>query len=137
MFPVGSTNSTECVDVSITDDDDAVEGDETFTVTLMESENDVMLGNSETTVTIMDNEGYCKSHTIFRITANPILLSLPTVTTVSLPSMLSFGEDGGTVQVCAMLSITPSSATTANPVTVSLATGDATPSGTRSKELVH
>ena len=48
---------------------------------------------------------------------------------VILPPTLSFGEDGGTVQVCAMLSITPSSATTANAVTVTLATGDVTLSG--------
>ena len=57
-IPVGSPNSfMKCVDVSITDDTDAVEGDETFTVTLTESADDVTLGNSVTTVTIMDNEG--------------------------------------------------------------------------------
>ena len=63
MFPAGSTNSTmECVNVSITEDGDAVEGDETFTVTLIESDIGVMIDNSETIVTIMDNEGMTESH---------------------------------------------------------------------------
>ena len=41
--------------------------------------------------------------------------------TVSLPPALSFGEDAGTVEVCATLSITPD-ANTANAVTIMLAT---------------
>ena len=45
--------------------------------------NDVMLGNSETTVTIMDNEGTTNQGKLESY--NPILLCLPTVTTVSLP----------------------------------------------------
>ena len=57
-FSTGSTDSTtQCLNVTIEDDGDAVEGDETFTVTLMDSDDGVMLGNSETNVTILDNEG--------------------------------------------------------------------------------
>lgn len=57
-FPAGSVdNDTQCLNVSITDDDIAVEGDETFNVTLTESDDGVMTGDSMQIITIMDDEG--------------------------------------------------------------------------------
>ena len=51
MFPAGSINgSTQCIDITITDDD-VLEADETFIYT------DVT-GKYQDTVTITDNEGY-------------------------------------------------------------------------------
>ena len=57
-FPAGFMDGdmTQCLDVSI-DDDTALEGEETFTVTLTTSETYVMLGNDQTEVTISDNDG--------------------------------------------------------------------------------
>ena len=58
-FPTGSTNTDTgswCLTVNIANNDD-VDGDKTFTVTLTTADSDVMLGNSLTTVTIMDDEG--------------------------------------------------------------------------------
>ena len=55
-FPAGtSTGVMSCVDVSITDDS-AVEGDETFTVSLTSSSPIVTLGNDQVTITITDND---------------------------------------------------------------------------------
>ena len=55
-FPSGSTDSTPgCVNISITDDA-ALEGNQTFTVTLTTSDPDVLLGNNVTVVTIEDND---------------------------------------------------------------------------------
>ena len=59
-FPVGSLdNDTQCLNVSIIDDDTALEGDETFTVTLtlLTTGLGVTTGNTMTTITITDNEG--------------------------------------------------------------------------------
>ncbi len=53
---VFTTGSIRCVDISILDDN-ALEGDQTFTVTLSTSDPDVMLGNDVTTITIIDNDG--------------------------------------------------------------------------------
>ncbi len=65
-FPASASDSdmTQCLDVNITDDA-ALEGDETFTVTLTTSETYVMLGNNETEVTISDNDG--KIHTAYSV----------------------------------------------------------------------
>jgi hypothetical protein len=56
-FTSGSPDgATKCVDIRILDDD-ALEGEQTFTLTLTTSDPDVMLGNNVTTITIIDNEG--------------------------------------------------------------------------------
>ncbi len=57
-FSAGITNGNEqCLNVSILDDNDALEGNQMFTVALMESDDGVMLDNNMTTITITDNEG--------------------------------------------------------------------------------
>ncbi len=57
MFISGSAdNATRCVDFSILDDV-ALEGNQTFTVTLATADLDVMLGNGMTTIVIRDNDG--------------------------------------------------------------------------------
>ena len=57
-FLSGSTDSTsQCVNISVTDDA-ALEGNQTFTVTLTTSDPDVLLlGNDMTVITIEDNDG--------------------------------------------------------------------------------
>ena len=56
-FPEGSMDGdTRCINVSITDDM-ALEGDETFTVTLTVSSGDIIKENNMTTIIIIDNEG--------------------------------------------------------------------------------
>ncbi len=53
-FSSGASDSdTECMNVTIMDDD-ALEADETFSVTLTTSDDDVNVVNSMTTVTITD-----------------------------------------------------------------------------------
>ncbi len=57
MFPSGSGDGAmQCLGVSIIDDSNAMEGEETFIVTLTTSDT-VILGNSTTTITITDNNG--------------------------------------------------------------------------------
>ena len=57
IFTLGSTNnSMRCFAISIIDDA-ALEGNQTFRVTLSTLDPNVMLGTSMTTVTIMDNDG--------------------------------------------------------------------------------
>ena len=56
VFTSGSTdNDTRCVNITV-EDDEALEGDETFTVTLTTSHPNVIIGQVMTTVTIMDND---------------------------------------------------------------------------------
>ena len=57
MFPAGSINgSTQCINITITDDE-VLEADETFTVTLTVETTRVMEGNTMTEVVIMpDND---------------------------------------------------------------------------------
>ncbi len=56
VFASASTNSdVQCVDFSILEDS-ALEGNQTFTVTLTTSDPDVMLGNGMTAITIIDND---------------------------------------------------------------------------------
>ena len=56
IFAIGSTNgSIRCVAISILDDG-ALEGNQTFAVTLTSSESNVMLGISVVTITITDND---------------------------------------------------------------------------------
>ena len=56
-FTSGSMdNVTRCVDISIIDDN-ALEGEETFTVALTTFEHNVVLGNDLLIVTIIDNDG--------------------------------------------------------------------------------
>jgi hypothetical protein len=56
VFPAGASNGAmQCISVTITDDS-AVEGDETFTLSLTTS-SPVALGNSMTAITIMDTDG--------------------------------------------------------------------------------
>ncbi len=51
-FTYGSTNNAvRCVDITILEDD-ALEGDQTFTVTLTTSDPNVMLGTDMATITI-------------------------------------------------------------------------------------
>ena len=55
-FPAGSVNAdTECITLTIRDDT-VVEGDEVFTVTIIESDEGVMLGNNQRNITIIDND---------------------------------------------------------------------------------
>ncbi len=58
IFTSGSIdNATRCVNISILDDD-SLEGDQTFTLTLTSVDFiDVMLGTDMTTITIVDNDG--------------------------------------------------------------------------------
>ena len=50
---------------------------------------------------------------------------LSTAATVSVPTGVSVAEDGGTVRVCAMLTLSPSAGTsTAANVTIALATSN-------------
>jgi hypothetical protein len=56
-FTSGSPDgAARCVNIPILDDD-ALEGEQTFTLTLTTSDPDVMIGNDATTITIIDNEG--------------------------------------------------------------------------------
>ena len=56
MFPAGSINgSTQCINITITDDE-VLEADETFTVTLTTTTPRVMVGTAQTTVTITTDE---------------------------------------------------------------------------------
>ena len=56
-FNSGSTDNTaECVNIII-EDDEALEGDQTFTVTLSTSDPSVMFGTRTATITITDNDG--------------------------------------------------------------------------------
>ncbi len=55
-FSSGASNGdTECLNVTIMDDD-ALEADQTFSVTLTEQDDDVNVGNIMMTVTITDND---------------------------------------------------------------------------------
>ncbi len=57
IFTAGSTNgATRCKLIPVTDDD-ALEEDKTFTLTLATPDPDVMLGTDRTTITITDNDG--------------------------------------------------------------------------------
>ncbi len=57
IFTSGSTdNATRCVDIFILDDE-ALEGNQAFNVTLTTLDLDVMLGTDMTTITITDNDG--------------------------------------------------------------------------------
>ncbi len=57
IFISGSTdNATRCVDISILEDN-ALEGNQTFTVVVATSDPDVMFQTSMTSVTITDNDG--------------------------------------------------------------------------------
>ncbi len=56
-FPTGSSDgATQCLSVSITDDGDALEGDETITVTLATTDT-VSLGGDIVIITITDSNG--------------------------------------------------------------------------------
>ena len=56
VFPAGSTdNATRCVGITVIDDS-ALEGDQTFTVTLTTSDPGVILGTNIATITIIDND---------------------------------------------------------------------------------
>lgn len=55
-FPTGSGDgAVQCLNISITADGDALEEEESFTVTLTTP--DLLLGNSRTTITIIDSDG--------------------------------------------------------------------------------
>ena len=56
VFPNGTSNGTmQCIGVQISSDG-AVEGDETFMVTLNASTRFAVLGNTVTTITILDTD---------------------------------------------------------------------------------
>ena len=62
-FVAGSTdNATRCVNITILDDA-ALEGDQTFTLTLSTSDPDVVLGNNVTLITIEDNDSVLMHNT--------------------------------------------------------------------------
>ena len=57
MFISGSANNaTQCVNISIVDDD-ALEGNQTFLLSLTTSDSRVIVGTNLTTITIKDNDG--------------------------------------------------------------------------------
>ena len=57
IFTSGSTsNATRCADISIVDDE-ALEGNQTFTVSLTTSDPNVVPGTNTTTIEIVDNDG--------------------------------------------------------------------------------
>lgn len=57
FFTSGFTNgTTRCEDIIILDDN-ALEGNQTITVTLTTSDPDVVIGNHVITITITDNDG--------------------------------------------------------------------------------
>ena len=56
-FSVGSSSGDmECLNINITDDH-VLEGDETFTVTIVSYPSSVVPGNVQSIVSIIDNEG--------------------------------------------------------------------------------
>ena len=56
-FPSGSVdNATQCVDISVVDDD-SLEGNQTFWLSLMTSDPNVFVGTNMTAITIIDNDG--------------------------------------------------------------------------------
>ena len=118
MFPAGSINgSTQCIDITITDDE-VLEADETFTVTLTTMTPRVIVGNGQTAVTITADEGNCQKHFICFIR-----LALHFIdATISLPTVVSVIEGDGTVEVCATIS-----AASAIPINIGLATSDSSP----------
>ena len=64
MFAFGSTDgTTECVNIVIVDDD-ALEGNQTFTVSLktQDPNDEVMVVANLTRITIIDNEGNVQIH---------------------------------------------------------------------------
>ncbi len=57
IFTSGSDDdAVRCVDISIVEDN-ALEGIQTFTLTLSTSDPDVTLGNNITTINVTDNDG--------------------------------------------------------------------------------
>ena len=65
-FVAGSTdNATRCVNITILDDA-ALEGNQTFTLTLSTSDPDVVLGNNVTVITIEDNDSVLTPHDYFK-----------------------------------------------------------------------
>ena len=59
-FPSGSTNNaTRCINISISEDQ-AFEGDHTFTVILTTDDTSIMLGTTVTVITIIDDDGWLK-----------------------------------------------------------------------------
>ena len=56
FVPTLDTDAMQCVNVTI-EDDEALEGDETFTVTLATSDRNVVIEMNVTIITIMDNDG--------------------------------------------------------------------------------
>lgn len=103
MIPAGSTNGdmSQCININITDDN-ALEDNETFTVTLITSEAYVTLGNDTISITISDNDGILISLAIQVHYSITCLL----VVTISLSSTpLSVSENGGRISACAILSV--------------------------------
>ena len=57
-FAPGSTNGTlECLPMLVLIDDDALEGDQSFSLTLNTLDSSVMIEGNVTTITITDNDG--------------------------------------------------------------------------------
>ena len=58
-FTQGSRNgAAKCINILIIDDN-VLEGNQTFVVTLTTLDSNVILENTVTTITIMDNDGQC------------------------------------------------------------------------------
>ena len=58
VFPIGSMNSDQqCLTISILDDDDALEGEESLVVLISATDEDVEVLTRATFLTISDNEG--------------------------------------------------------------------------------
>ena len=118
MFPADSINgSTQCIDITITDDE-ILEADETFTVTLTTTTPRVIVGNGQTAVTITADEGILVKRILLELGMGLNFIDV----TISLPTMVSVSEGDGTVEVCATIS-TASDV----PINITLTTNDSSP----------
>ena len=112
-------NATKCVNISIVDDN-ALEGNQTFMVTLTTSDPDVMLGNNMTAINIVDNDGIIFYVIIIHLY---FIKNTSVDVTVSLPAMLRVNEGDGMVRVCVALSAMED---TERNFTIAIATNDGT-----------
>ena len=112
---LGSKNgATECINITILDDN-FIEEDENFTISLTSSDARALIRRDVTLVTILDNDGNFLNHCI-------IMHYYYVGVIIYLPSMLSVNEYDGFVQVCATLSTTR--LTTGRRFTIHFATND-------------
>ena len=102
-FVSGSSDgATSCVDIAIINDL-ALEGDQTFILSMTTSDPQVMIGAGDTNVTITDNDSEYhlrECHNIVKMSSKYLYIDV----TVSIPASMRVSEGEGMVQVCATLS---------------------------------